>query len=344
MRNILSLTKEDTEEIITSWGYPRYQASNLFKWLYTKRSRDFFSMTDLPKSLRERLSSEFSIEYPRVLQVSEAKDGTKKYLLSLEDGEAVESVWIPERGHTTFCLSTQVGCRMGCRFCATATMGLRRNLHWWEIVGQVLRLLEGTEGRVNIVLMGMGEPLDNWENVSRAIGILKDWMGFSPRRITLSTVGLLPLLRRALEEFPNLRVAVSLNFPDDERRTRFMPINRKYPVGEIIKTLKELPISRRERATVEYVLFKGINDSLKDAEALALLLRGIKVKINLIPYNENESFPWKRPSEQRVEEFASALRRRGYSVFVRYSKGNEIKAACGQLRTSWGKGSQPQGD
>ncbi len=341
MRNILSLTEEQVREIITSWGYPDYQALNLFKWLYTKRVKDFFSMTDLPKALREKLSRRFSIEYPEVVRVEEGSDGTKKYLLSLEDGETVEAVWIPEKGHTTFCLSTQVGCRMGCKFCATGTMGLRRNLGFWEILGQVLRLMETTEGRVNIVLMGMGEPLDNWENVSRAIEILKKWMGFSPRRITLSTVGLLPLLWDALRRFPNLRIAISLNFPDNERRSRFMPVNRKYPVEEIIKTIKGLPVSRRDRITIEYVLMKGINDSQEDAEALAALLRGLKVKINLIPYNENENFPWKRPSAERVERFASVLRRKHYSVFVRYSKGNEIKAACGQLRTSWGKGTQP---
>ncbi len=339
MRNIFSLTHSQIKDLISSWGYPAYQADNLFRWLYQKRVKSFQLMTNLPKSLREKLSEEFSIGYPEVLELREGTDGTKKFLLGLEDGEAVEAVWIPEKGHTTFCLSSQVGCRMGCQFCATATMGLRRNLFFWEITGQVLRLLEGTEGRVNIVLMGMGEPLDNWENVAAAIEILKDWMGFSPRRITLSTVGLLPKLKEALLRFPNLRVALSLNFPDDERRSRFMPINKKFPIREILQTIRELPIKRRERVTIEYVLIKGVNDSIRDARKLGKLLRGLRVKINLIPYNENEILPWKRPEDERVEAFASALREMGYSVFVRYSKGNEIKAACGQLRTSWGKSS-----
>ncbi len=339
MRNIFSLTHPQAREEILRRGYPAYQADNLFKWLYQKRVKDFQAMTDLPRDLREELSRDFFIGYPREVEVLEAPDGTKKLLLELEDGEAVEAVWIPERNHTTFCISSQVGCRMGCRFCATATMGLRRNLKFWEITGQVLKLLEFTEGRANIVFMGMGEPLDNWENVAMAIEILRDWVGFSPRRITLSTVGLLPRLREALLRFPNLRVALSLNFPDDERRSKFMPINRKFPIGEIIEALRDLPIKRRERITVEYVLMEGVNDSPEDARKLGRLLRGLKVKINLIPYNENALLPWKRPPEERVEAFASRLREMGYSVFVRDSKGNEIKAACGQLRTSWGKGS-----
>ncbi len=339
MKNVFSLTHSQLRELISSWGYPAYQADNLFRWLYGKRTKSFQLMTNLPKSLRKKLSQEFFIGYPEVLELREGRDGTKKYLLGLEDGEAVEAVRIPERGHTTFCLSSQVGCRMGCKFCATSTMGLRRNLNFWEITGQVLRLMEETEGRVNIVLMGMGEPLDNWENVAAAIEILKEWMGFSPRRITLSTVGLLPRLKEALLRFPNLRVALSLNFPDDERRSKFMPVNRKFPVEEIIKTIGELPIKKRERVTIEYVLIKGINDSPADARRLGRLLRGLRVKINLIPYNENEIFPWRRPEDERTETFASVLREMGFSVFVRYSKGNEIKAACGQLRTSWGKGS-----
>lgn len=338
MRNIFSLDHTEIREAIQSLGYPSFQGDNVYRWLHLKRVFDFQKMTDLPSALRELLSSEFFIGLPEIVKVVRGNDGTAKFLMELEDGEQVEAVLIPEKGHTTFCISSQVGCRMGCKFCATALSGLIRNLKFYEITGQVLQLLKHTEGRVNIVFMGMGEPLDNVDEVSKAIEIMNNWMGISPRRMTLSTVGLVDKLESLLIRFPNLRVALSLNFPDDERRSKFMPVNRKCSIGALMKSLKRLPIKRRERLTIEYILIDGVNDSEEDAERLGKLLRGLKVKVNLIPYNENEFFPWKRPEDRQVEKFANRLRAMGYSVFVRFSKGNEIKAACGQLRAQRGQG------
>lgn len=338
MRNIFSLDLKELKEVLHSLGYPPFQGDNVYRWLYLKRIFDFQKMTDLPSELREYLSSNFFIGLPVIVERVQATDGTTKFLMELEDGERVEAVLIPEKGHTTFCISSQVGCRMGCKFCATALSGLIRNLRFYEITGQILRLMEHTENRINIVFMGMGEPLDNMDEVSKAIEIMNKWMGISPRRMTLSTVGLVDKLKTMLVRFPNLRVALSLNFSDDERRSKFMPINRKYSIGALVEALKRLPIKRRERVTIEYVLVDRINDSAEDAERLGKLLRGLKVKVNLIPYNENEFFPWKRPEDKKVEKFANRLRAMGYSVFVRFSKGNEIKAACGQLRAQRGQG------
>lgn len=338
MKNIYSLEHREVRDLVQSLGYPAFQGDNLYRWLYLKRVQKFHDMTDLPSALRTYLSDHYFIGLPEVIDKVRGSDGTTKFLMELEDGERVEAVLIPEKGHTTFCISSQVGCRMGCKFCATALSGLVRNLKFHEITGQVLRLLEDVDNRVNIVFMGMGEPLDNLEEVARAIEVMSKWMGISPRRMTLSTVGLVDKLEEMLLKFPSLRVALSLNFPDDERRTQFMPINKKYSVGDLISSLRKLPIKKRERVTIEYVLMEGINDSRADAIKLGKLLRGLKVKINLIPYNENEFLPWKRPKNDRVEDFASKLREMGYSVFVRYSKGNEIKAACGQLRAQRGQG------
>ncbi len=336
MRNIFSLNYREAKSVVKGLGYPEFQADNLFRWLYLKRVKNFDEMTDLPKGFRSFLWKNFKISYPRIIEKFSAPDGTTKYLFELEDRNKVESVLIPEKKHMTFCISSQVGCRMGCKFCATAQSGLARNLKFYEITGQVLSLLERAEGKVNIVFMGMGEPLDNINEVERSIEMINKWMNISLKRITLSTVCLIDGLERILKKFPNIKIAISLNFPEEKDRTKFMPINRKYPISLIIKKLKELPIKRRERVTIEYVLMDRINDSLKDAEKLGKLLRGLRVKINLIPYNENEFLPWKRPSLKQVEAFASFLRKMNYSVFIRFSKGNEIKAACGQLRAKRG--------
>ncbi|MCD6454449.1 MAG: 23S rRNA (adenine(2503)-C(2))-methyltransferase RlmN [Candidatus Aminicenantes bacterium] len=336
MRNIYSVKYSEFKKHIMGQGYPGFHADNVFRWIYSRRVKDFSSMTDIPLSLRSYLNDNFEFRLPEVVDKRTGPDGTTKFLMRLEDGETVESVLIPEKGHYTFCISSQIGCKMGCKFCATGASGFVRNLKHFEITGQILRLLENVDDRVNIVFMGMGEPLDNPDEVSMSIEVMRDWVGISPRKITLSTVGLVDQLEPLLKKFPNLRIALSLNFASEEKRTEFMPINKKYPIKRIIKVLGELPIKRRDRITIEYVLIEGINDSEKDALALGNLIKGLKVKINLIPYNENEFFPWKSPSYEKVEKFASILRGMKYSVFVRFSKGNEIKAACGQLRAQRG--------
>ena len=337
--NILDFTLSQLQSWIVSSGFPRYNAEIIFKWLYNKRVYDFDRMTDLSKKLRQILKDQFLIQFPRVLDVKEGPDGTKKYLYELADGEKVESVFIPEEDRITLCLSTQVGCRMGCAFCVTALSGLRRNLTPGEIVAQVLIMTEGYRGRTNIVLMGMGEPLDNFQNTVAALDIIVNGIGISPRRITVSTVGLLDRLKQLFNLPFQPKIAISLNATTEEVRSELMPVNRKYPVKAIVETLKELPVRKRDRITIEYVLIKGINSAPEDAERLARLLKGLRVKINLIPYNESPYLPYKRPSEESIEKFAEILRKHHYSVFIRKSRGNEIQAACGQLRASWSQGS-----
>ncbi len=334
----MDFTLEELKQTVQQMGYPAYNADNIFRWLYQKRVFDFDRMTDLSKKLRAKLKEEFSCQLPEVLEVKEASDGTKKFLYRLEDGEKVESVYIPEEGRLTLCLSTQVGCRMGCVFCVTGLAGLRRNLAPHEIVAQVLAMTEGYRGRTNIVFMGMGEPLDNFDATVKALQIITQGIGISPRRITVSTVGLLNKLEKLLSLPLQPKIAISLNAADDELRTKLMPVNRSFPIPEIIKAIKRLPIARRDRVTIEYVLMKDVNSSPRDAEKLAQLLKGLRVKINLIPYNENPYLPYRRPSPEQVERFAQILRQHNFSVFVRKSRGDEIQAACGQLRASWGQG------
>jgi 23S rRNA (adenine2503-C2)-methyltransferase len=297
---------------------------------------DFAAMTDLGRQLRAQLADEFVVLTPLVRGRDISEDGTQKFMLALSDGRQIEAVFIPDTPAQTFCISTQVGCAMGCAFCLTGKMGLIRHLTAAEIAGQVRVLahaLSLSDDSFNIVLMGMGEPLHNYDETMKALRILNDEDGFaiSPRRITLSTVGLLPALEKLAREpiMPNL--AISLHAPTDEQRGALVPINRKYGVSEIIDACKRFPLKRRSRITFEYVMLAGINDRPEDARRLAKLLEGVKSKVNLIPLNAAAGIPFERPSDEAVSRFAEILAERYLTVSVRKSRGRDIRAACGQL-------------
>jgi 23S rRNA (adenine2503-C2)-methyltransferase len=329
----------EVASFLANASLPPYRASQILQWLYQKGVSSFEEMSNLSRPLRERLACEFRISSFSVRRVQQATDGTRKYLFVLEDGEGIETVLIPDRDRRTLCLSTQVGCGLGCRFCATATMGLKRNLKSSEILNQVLAVKAdvGKEVRItNVVLMGMGEPLANYRETLKALEILTDeaGLGFSSRRVTLSTVGLVPGMEQLLKD-SKINLAVSLHATTDELRSRLMPINRKFPLRELTDCCRSLPLSKRRRITFEYLLLKGLNHSADDARRLALLLRGIPAKVNLIPFNPFSGNPFERPSDEEVKDFKDRLRNYGFQVSVRVNRGQEIEGACGQLRVNW---------
>ena len=333
---LTELTLAELEAALAEAGLERYRARQIFQWVYRRGVNGFEAMTDLPAAQRTALAGRFLISTPHIARRDISEDGTEKFLLTLQDGRHVESVFIPRTPHQTFCVSTQVGCAMGCAFCLTATMGLVRNLTAGEIVGQV-RVLAGAldlrASRFNVVFMGMGEPLHNYDATMAAVRILADDHGLAvhPRRITLSTVGLVPAIERLAGEDVMPRLAVSLHAPTDEQRAALVPVNRKYPIAEIIEACRRFPLVRRGRITFEYVLLAGVNDSPDDARRLAALVRDLHVKVNLIPLNPAAGIPFDRPSDGRVDAFAGALAERGITVMVRKSRGRDIRAACGQL-------------
>ncbi len=324
------------EAALEQRGHQRFRARQIFQWLYRRGVTDIAAMTDLPRNLRAGLAAEFALTTPALVHRETSIDGTEKFLLRLGDDRTIESVFIPDTPAMTFCISTQVGCAMACGFCLTGKMGLLRNLTAGEIVGQVRVLADALamrDARFNIVLMGMGEPLHNYDETMKALRILADEHGFalSPRRITLSTVGLLPALEKLAREpvMPNL--AISLHAPTDAQRGELVPINRKYGIGDIIAACKRFPLNRRSRITFEYVLLAGVNDRPEDARRLAKLLAGVKSKVNLIPLNAAPGIPFERPSDEAIDRFARILSERGLIVSVRKSRGRDIRAACGQL-------------
>ena len=324
------------ESALAELGYPRFHAGQIFRWIYRRGVTSAADMTDLPRELRAAVAATFQLTTPTLVQRERSIDGTEKFVLRLEDGRTIESVFIPDTPAMTFCISTQVGCAMACSFCLTGKMGLVRNLTAGEIVGQVRVLVDALAMRdtaFNIVLMGMGEPLHNYDETMKALRILADEQGFNlpPRRVTLSTVGLLPALERLANEevMPNL--AISLHAPTDAQRGTLVPINRKYGVAEIIAACKRFPLKKRRRITFEYVLLAGVNDSIDDARRLARLLAGMKAKVNVIPLNAAAGIPYERPSEDAIGRFARTLAEDGITVSVRKSRGRDIRAACGQL-------------
>jgi 23S rRNA (adenine2503-C2)-methyltransferase len=334
--DLAELTRAELEAALLSEGLQRYRAGQIFEWVYRRGAEGFGEMTNLPAVQRQALEGRFRISTLPIARRDVSEDGTEKFLLTLQDGRQVESVFIPRTPHDTFCVSTQVGCAMGCAFCLTATMGLVRNLTAGEIVGQV-RVLAGAldlrESRFNIVFMGMGEPLHNYDATMAAVRILADERGFAvhPRRITVSTVGLVPAIERLAAEDVMPRLAVSLHAPTDEQRAKLVPVNRKYPIAEIIEACRRFPPARRGRITFEYVLLAGVNDSPADAKKLAALLQGLHAKVNLIPLNPAAGIPFERPSDERIDAFGRTLSERGVTVMVRKSRGRDIRAACGQL-------------
>ena len=341
--DLKEFTLSDMEQLTAAWGQPAFRGRQLLKWLY-KGVCDFQEMTDVSRSFREELARRAVIGQLRVEQELEAADGCRKFLFALGDGSLVESVLIPEEGHYTLCLSTQVGCAQGCRFCLTARRGLVRQLTAGEIVGQVLavrRILNEKNKKppdgplpllTNLVFMGMGEPLANFPQLVKALTMITaPWgLNFSSRRITVSTVGLAPLIPLLGRE-ARVNLTVSLNAPDDRTRDRLMPVNRRYPLATLLAACRSFPLPRHRRITFAYVLLKDLNDAPDQARQLARLLKGFRAKINLIPFNPHPKLPFSPPSGERLLEFQEILRASNYTVLIRESRGLEIGAACGHL-------------
>jgi 23S rRNA (adenine2503-C2)-methyltransferase len=301
-------------------------------------------MTDISKETRQIISDRFYIGELQKMNVEQSTDGSRKYLFKLVDGQCIETVLIPEENHYTLCISSQVGCAQGCAFCLTAHGGLVRNLSRGEILSQIMEVerdLADPIGLTNIVVMGMGEPLENFDNMVSALKTIMDTdlgLKYSSRRVTLSTAGVVPNLAR-LGKGITVNLAVSLNATDNETRSRLMPINRKYPLEKLLEACKNFPLAPRRRITIEYILMEGINDAPENAEKLATLLKPLRAKVNLIPFNEHEKSAFRRSGESVILEFQEILARHHYTAMIRNSKGRDISAACGQLRTKALKGS-----
>jgi 23S rRNA (adenine2503-C2)-methyltransferase len=333
--DLLGLSREQLAEVLAPAVDRPFRAKQIYPALYERAVRDLSEITELPRELRERLGERFRVGLPEITSRHISEDGTGKYLFRLRDGATIEAVDIPDRNRRTFCISSQAGCALACAFCVTGYWGAGRNLTAGEIVGQVnaIRADRGLpmEG-LNLVFMGMGEPLLNLPNVKAALDILTEWI--SPHRITVSTVGILPGLEEMArwERRPNL--AISLHAPDEERRGRIMPINRTYPLAELMAALKRYPLEKGRKLTFEYILIRDFNDSLRDADQLSRLLSGLRAKVNLIPVNPDPVLgeTMVPPDDATAEAFKERLRQRGWIATIRRRRGDDVSAACGQLR------------
>ena len=350
LKQILSYDRDElTNELVVTLEVKPFRAKQIIQWLYRRRVRSFDEMTDINKELRDKLKQTYQIYRPEINKVLLSKDGTRKYLMELHDGKLVETVLICQPKRYTLCISSQVGCAIGCKFCRTGLMGLTRNLETHEIIGQVLRVQDHIdelqanpvagepipEQFLNIVFMGMGEPLHNFDNVIRAAKLLNDGLGcnFSKRKVTISTSGLVPRIKELGELNIPVALAISLNATTNESRDSLIPINKRYPLEDLLGALRAFPLHGRMRITLEYVMLHGVNDTLEDLARIPKLISGIPAKINLIPYNENAGLGFKGPPEQWVHRWQKTLLDQGINATVRWSKGQDIGAACGQLAT-----------
>jgi 23S rRNA (adenine2503-C2)-methyltransferase len=349
-KSLVGKSIEELRQFMESLGEPGYRGAQIYHALYAERRFDIQTITNLPAALRQRLASEAAVLIPRILRRHSSSDGTTRYVLSLAaldspggrsiGGEAkpatIETVFMPEENRQTICISTQAGCAVDCHFCLTATLGLIRNLTAGEIVGQVLVALEDNRAtlkpQTNIVLMGQGEPLLNYDAVTAALQILLDPNGvaISPKHATLSTSGIVPGIERLGQEKLRPKLAISLNASSNEQREKIMPINRKYPIEMLLDACARYPLRTWEWLTFEYVLLGGFNDSPDDARRVVKLLANLRAKVNLIPWNPGE-LPYEKPDPARVEEFRRIIVDKGVPAFVRYSRGQDVMAACGQL-------------
>ncbi len=334
--DIMDLSPGQLQQWLVQHGMAAYRGGQILRWIYGRQVDDFEQMTDLSKTDREKLKRHFEIGRLVKLKEEVSRDGSRKYLFGLGDGQRIESVLIPERGHHTLCVSSQVGCALGCRFCLTGEGGFIRNLSQGEIIAQVRDIqteLSEPALLTNIVLMGMGEPLANYANVTAAVNTLTDnglGFRFAGRRVTLSTAGLVPQLLRFGRD-TQANIAVSLNATDNRTRDFLMPINKTFPIEKLLAACCDYPLRPHRRITFEYILIKGVNDSESEARRLAALLRPIRAKINLIPFNPHSASEFERPEEGVIERFQQILLDKHYTVIVRRSKGTDISAACGQL-------------
>lgn len=354
--DIKSLTREELEARFKEWGEPAYRVAQLLDWLYARRAATWDTMSNLPKSLREKLGGHFSLQTLELIRKQGSHDTTQKFLWKLADGAFIESVLIPANpalygeasDRHTLCISTQVGCAYGCKFCASGLEGWKRNLGVHEIIEQILSVerwhaalpgeqaMEPAGHRVvnNIVVMGMGEPLANYDNLLKALKILNaPWGGgIGARKITISTSGLAPQIRKLAAEPLQFRLAISLHGATDQVRNRIMPVNRKYPLSELTAACEDYQQVKGRMITLEYILIAGINDAIEQARPLAVLAKRLFAKVNLIPYNQVDGLPWERPDEATCEKFLAALEQQKVTATLRREKGHDIDAACGQLR------------
>jgi 23S rRNA (adenine2503-C2)-methyltransferase len=334
--NLLDLLPSEMEDLAESLGAARYRGRQLAGWTFGKGVFDLDAMSDLPRDFRERLAEGHAIPVPEIERVTPSQDGSQKLVVRMADGVRVQSVLMPDDDRLTLCVSTQVGCGFRCAFCCTGTMGVERNLTAGEIVGQFLaarRTLAAGSRITHVVYMGMGEPLANYAATVRSLRLLVDPLaiGLSPRRITVSTVGLVPAIERLGREGLRVKLAISLHATTDETRDRLMPVNRGFDLEALLAACRQFPLPMRQRMTFEYVLLDGVNDSPDDARRLVKLLRGMRAKVNLIPFNQWDGSGFERPPLQRILAFQARLLEHGITATVRWSKGEDIGAACGQL-------------
>ena len=342
--NLLGLTKAEIKSLLNTINLPNFRASQIWNWIYRSGTVDFNEMTNISKDLRSLLSQNFNIWRPKISSTHQSQDGTIKWLLKLDDGNEVETVWIPDEERGTLCISSQVGCTLTCKFCHTGTQRLVRNLSSSEIVGQVMLAMDqlkdwpsASENRLltSIVLMGMGEPLFNYDNVKKAIEIIMDHSGISlsRRRITLSTSGIVPEIKKCGDDL-GVNLAISLHATNDNLRNELVPINKKYDIKQLLDAVRSYArISNARRVTWEYVMLKGVNDTAQDAKNLVKLIKGIPSKINLIPFNEWPCSPYECSEEDSINNFAKIIMKAGYASPIRTPRGRDVMAACGQLKS-----------
>ncbi len=323
------------QEAMVGLGENRFRGRQLYKWIYQSREHNFAAMTDLSRTLRSHLSEKFEVQGLRLAHTSKSVDGTEKFLFRLADGHPVETVLIPDRNRQTVCISSQAGCALACKFCATGTMGLLRDLTIGEIVGQLvfLRQLHGEDCFSHVVFMGMGEPLNNFDNLIGAIDIMTSPLGLAipPKKITVSTSGISPKIKKLAEISPKTRLAISLHAATQAKRRLVMPVADTFKLPKLLEAIREFAATTDQGVTFEYILMDGFNDTAADINALTKLVHGLSCKINILAYNPVPGLPFKRPADDKVDWFAKELSLRGVPVTVRQSRGRDIEAACGQL-------------
>lgn len=339
-RDIKELGFQELSGVLKGWGMPAFHARQVFAWIYKKGAEDFSKMSDLPHELRRKLEEEFLISSVRLVRKEVSRDGTEKFLLELRDKHLIEAVSIPAEGRVTGCVSTQAGCRFGCVFCASGALGFKRNLSAGEMLDEILLLKRSNANSTltHLVFMGTGEPLDNYENTLKAIRAVNAEHGLriGARRITISTCGIVPAIERLAGEGLQIELSVSLHGPDDDTRSRLMPVNRKYPVGPLLAACRDYAKKTKRQVTFEYILIKGVNSDLQKAKALGTILGGLNCKVNLIPANPVGELGIEPPGKLETLLFKDALAKAGVPVTLRKPRGSDIAAACGQLRLGYG--------
>lgn len=338
--NIYSFTKKDLENYFEEINEKKFKAIQIYDWLYKKRINDFEKMTNIKKEIVQKLKNDFTTDKPEIIKVKEGKD-VHKYLFNLKDNEKIEAVLMNHDYGNSLCISTQVGCNMGCSFCESGRLRKRRNLTPDEMVSQILLIEEKQKIRIShIVLMGIGEPFDNYENVMKFIDIINDdhGIGIGARHITISTCGIVPKIKEFTKENRQVNLAISLHAPNDKLRSKIMNINKAYPIKEVISAVKEYLKENNRKVTFEYIMLKDVNDKEENAKELAILLKGMNCYVNLIPYNETSHIEYKKSSKENVMKFYDILKKNKINVTIRREFGSEVDAACGQLRSNYEEG------